>query len=127
MFDGIALIKWKPNKFPLHRVHSHLSVNGFQSTASARPRTVRRGSLDLHNTARSPSRNSHDFSRTGTPSFHFHRLSDEELEERDEFSYGFSNRRNSHAEEEDVDTKKFGTNVYGNSVGGYDLHNKYYD
>lgn len=127
MFDGIALIKWRPNMYPLHRVQSHLSVNSFQAT-TARPRTVRRGSLDLHNPIRSPSRNSHDFSRTGTPSFHVHRLSDEEIEEKDEFSYGFSNRRNSH-EEEDVDPfdKKWGNNQIVHPVGGYEAHNKYYD
>jgi hypothetical protein len=107
--------------YPLQRVQSHLSINGFAATAS-RPRSIHRGSFDLHN-QRSPSRNSHDLSRTGTPSFHTHRLSDEEIEEKDEFSYGFSNRRNSH----DDETRKFGANQFVHPVGGYDSRNKYYD
>src|SRR5271170_3871889 len=101
MFDGLALIKWRPNMYPLQRVQSHLSIqNGFSTNGPTRPRSVQRGSFDLHN-QRSPSRNSHDLSRTSTPSFHARRLSDEEVEEKDEFSYGFSNRRNSHEEEDE--------------------------
>ena len=68
MFDGLALIKWRPNKYPLQRVQSHLSMNGFAANGQ-RPRSIHRGSFDLHS-QRSPSRNSHDLSRTGTPSFH---------------------------------------------------------
>lgn len=126
MFDGLALIKWRPNMYPLQRVQSHHSINGF-STNGQRPRSIHRGSFDLHS-QRSPSRNS---SRTGTPSFHSHRLSDEEIEEieeKDEFSYGFSNRRSYHEEEDDTPFgRRFddfkGRNQFVYPVGG----NKYYD
>jgi hypothetical protein len=134
MFDGIALIKWRPNMYPLHRVTSHLSINGF-STNGNRPRSTRRGSVEYHH-PRSPSRNSHDLSRTGTPSFHTLRFSeDEEIEEKDEFSYGFSNRRNSHDEDDD-DEQQSSTrkpddyrtrNHMVNPVGGIEARNKYYD
>ena len=141
MFDGLALIKWRPNMYPLQRVQSHLSINGFgasPSVAGGRPRSIHRGSFDLHN-QRSPSRNSHDLSRTGTPSFHSRRLSDEEIEEKDEFSYGFSNRRNSREEFEEkepyggVNGKKLddfgrrGGNQFVYPVGGFESRNKYYD
>jgi hypothetical protein len=131
MFDGLALIKWRPHMYPLQRVQSHLSINGFLPNGGGRPRSVHRGSVDLH-AQRSPSRNSHDLSRTGTPSFHTHRLSDEEIEEKDEFSYGFSNRRNSH-EEDDLFEKKLdelarrGSNQFVHPVGGYEGRNQYYD
>src|SRR5277367_475171 len=107
MFDGLALIKWRPNMYPLQRVQSHLSIqNGFSTNGAGRPRSIHRNSFDLHN-QRSPSRNSHDLSRTGTPAYHHTRLSDDEIEEeKDEFSYGFSNRRNSHEEGDDEQTKK---------------------
>jgi hypothetical protein len=125
MFDGIALIKWRPNMYPLHRVASHLSVNG----TAPRPRSTHRGSFDLHNPVRSPSRDSHDASRTGTPFNNSHRLSDEEIEEKDEFSYGFSNRRNSRDEDRDDDplTKKAGYNQFAHPVVGYETRNQYYD
>src|SRR5271170_3930919 len=134
MFDGLALIKWRPNMYPLQRVQSHLSIqNGFSTNGAGRPRSIHRGSFDLHN-QRSPSRNSHDLSRTGTPSFHARRLSDEEVEEKDEFSYGFSNRRNSHEEQDDefdsVRRDEFprrSGNQFVHPVGGYDSRNKYYD
>lgn len=139
MFDGIALIKWRPNMYPLQRVQSHLSINSFAANGT-RPRSVHRGSFDLHS-QRSPSRNSHDLSRTGTPSFHSHRLSDEEIEEKDEFSYGFSNRRNSHEEEynDSPPTSSYqhgkkldhdfnrGRNQFVHPVGGYENRNRYYD
>jgi hypothetical protein len=134
MFDGLALIKWRPNMYPLTRVQSHLSIhNGFATNGGGRPRSIHRGSFDLHN-QRSPSRNSHDLSRTGTPSFHARRLSDE-VEEKDEFSYGFSNRRNSHEEQDDesgparrVDEFPRRTgNQFVHPVGGYEARNKYYD
>jgi len=130
MFDGLALIKWRPGMYPLQRTQSHLSIhNGFATTAN-RPRSIHRGSFDVHN-QRSPSRNSHDASRTGTPSFHTRRLSDEEIEEKDEFSYGFSNRRNSH--DDDVEEKKVedfrshSRNQFVHPVGGFESRNKYYD
>ena len=126
MFDGVALIKWRPNMYPLQRVQSHLSINGF-STNSGRPRSIHRSSFELHS-QRSPSRNSYDLSRTSTPSFHAHRLSDEEVEEKDEFSYGFSNRRNSYDDEDASFGRKSddfrGRNQLVHPVGGY---NKYYD
>lgn len=132
MFDGLALIKWRPNMYPLQRVQSHLSINGFAANGS-RPRSIHRSSFDLHN-QRSPSRNSHDLSRTGTPSFHARRLSDEDIEEKDEFSYGFSNRRNSREEFEEKEgySKKlddFGRsrNQFVHPVGGFESRNKYYD
>ena len=122
--------------YPLQRVQSHLSINGFSATSVARPRSIHRSSFDLHN-QRSPSRNSHDLSRTGTPSFHQRRLSDEEIEEKDEFSYGFSNRRNSREEFEEKEVfgaqKKlddFGRmrgNQFVHPVGGFESRNKYYD
>lgn len=133
MFDGLALIKWRPNMYPLQRVQSHLSINGGYAAGSTRPRSIHRSSFDLHN-QRSPSRNSHDLSRTGTPSFHARRLSDEEIEEKDEFSYGFSNRRNSREEFEEKEGygKKlddFGRsrNQFVHPVGGFESRNKYYD
>ena len=134
MFDGLALIKWRPNMYPLQRVQSHLSINGFVSTNGTRPRSIHRGSFDLHN-QRSPSRNSHDLSRTGTPSFHARRLSEDEIEEKDEFSYGFSNRRNSRDEDEEETPSVFGKkldhhvhrNQFVNPVGGFESRNKYYD
>lgn len=121
--------------YPLQRVQSHLSIhNGFSTNGPTRPRSVQRGSFDLHN-QRSPSRNSHDLSRTSTPSFHARRLSDEEVEEKDEFSYGFSNRRNSHEEEDDEfgfarkvdDFPRRTGNQFVHPVGGYESRNKYYD
>ena len=131
MFDGIALIKWCPNMYPLQRVQSHLSINGFANNSTTRPRSIHRGSFDLHS-QRSPSRNSHDLSRTSTPAFHSHRLSDEEVEEKDEFSYGFSNRRNSldddHFEKRIEDMSKRGVSQYVYPVGGYEGRNsQYYD
>lgn len=133
MFDGLALIKWRPNMYPLQRVQSHLSLNSFAANGN-RPKSVHRSSFEVHN-QRSPSRNSHDLSRTGTPSFLQRRLSNEEVEEKDEFSYGFSNRRNSHEEEEYSPPigKKFddfrgrGVNQFVHPVGGYESRNKYYD
>jgi hypothetical protein len=131
MFDGLALIKWRPGMYPLQRTQSHLSIhNGFGANA-ARPRSIHRGSFDLHN-QRSPSRNSHDLSRTGTPSFHSRRLSDEEIEEKDEFSYGFSNRRKDDEEEEEHSSKKLDDhfrprNQFVHPVGGFESRNKYYD
>ena len=124
MFDGLALIKWRPNKYPLQRVQSHHSMNGFAANGQ-RPRSIHRGSFDLHS-QRSTSRNS---SRTGTPSFHSHRLSDEEIEEKDEFSYGFSNRRSAHEEDDDAPFgRRFeGRSQYVHPVGGYENWNKYYD
>jgi hypothetical protein len=112
--------------YPLQRVQSHLSINGFNNTHTngSRPRSIHRGSFDLHN-QRSPSRNSHDLSRTGTPSFHARRLSDEEIEEKDEFSYGFS-KRNSHDDDKLEEGFK-PRNQFMQSVGGYDNRNKYYD
>ena len=130
MFDGLALIKWRPNKYPLQRVQSHVSMNGYAANGQ-RPRSIHRGSFELHS-QRSPSRSSHDHSRTGTPSFHSHRFSDEEIEEKDEFSYGFSNRRSYHEEEDDtsfgkrVDDFK-GRNLSVHPVGGYDSRSQYYD
>ena len=139
MFDGLALIKWRPNMYPLQRVQSHLSINGFPTNGTVRPRSIHRSSFDLHN-QRSPSRNSHDLSRTGTPNFHARRLSDEEIEEKDEFSYGFSNRRNSREEFEEkeggygANGKKLedfgrssGRNQFVHPVGGFESRNKYYD
>jgi hypothetical protein len=142
MFDGLALIKWRPNKYPLQRVSSHLSINNYTAVNGSRPRSIHRSSFDLHN-QRSPSRNSHDLSRTGTPSYmsQHHRIpSDEELEEKDEFSYGFSNRRKSHEEEEGHSpTSAFGKkledfnrgrnnhNQFVHPVGSYESRNKYYD
>ena len=120
--------------YHLQRVQSQLSIqNGF-TNGPTRPRSVQRGSFDLHN-QRSPSRNSHDLSRTSTPSFHARRLSDEEVEEKDEFSYGFSNRRNSHEEEDDEfgfarkvdDFPRRTGNQFVHPVGGYEARNKYYD
>ena len=130
MFDGLALIKWRCNMYPLQRVQSHLSINGFASNGQ-RPRSIHRGSFDLHS-QRSPSRSSHDLSRTGTPSAYTHRLSDEEVEEKDEFSYGFSNRRSSHEDEDDTPFgRRFddfkGRNQFVHPVGGYESRNKYYD
>jgi hypothetical protein len=131
MFDGLALIKWRPGMYPLTRSQSHLSIhNGFATTAN-RPRSIHRNSFDIHN-QRSPSRNSHDLSRTSTPSFNPHRLSEDEIEEKDEFSYGFSNRRNSHDDTEDpYPTKKLdefrGRNQFVNPVGGFESRNQYYD
>ena len=133
MFDGVALIKWRPNMYPLQRVQSPLSINTFAANGN-RPRSIHRSSFELHS-QRSPSRSSHDLSRTGTPSFYSHRLSDdEEVEEKDEFSYGFSNRRNSHEEEEYSPVgvgKKFddfrGRNQLVPPVGGYESRNRYYD
>jgi len=134
MFDGLALIKWRPNMYPLQRVHSHLSINGFV-TNGTRPRSIHRGSFDPHS-QRSPSRNSYELSRTGTPSFHTRRLSqDYEIEEKDEFSYGFSNRRNSCDEDEDEEPSMFGKkldhhphrNQFIHTVSGFESHNKYYD
>jgi hypothetical protein len=136
MFDGLALIKWRPNMYPLQRVLSHLSINNFSANGAPRPRSVHRGSFDLHS-QRSPSRNSHELSRTGTPSFHARRLSDEEVEEKDEFSYGFSNRRNSKEEQDeefgvgkkpgdDFPVRRQG-NQFVHPVGGYESRNKYYD
>jgi O-methyltransferase len=127
MFDGLALIKWRPNMYPLQRVQSHLSIHNITNGVS-RPRSIHRGSFDLHNPVRSPSRNSHDFSRTSTPSFPVHRLSDEEIEEKDEFSYGFSNRRGSDEGRENVNQDWFkGNNPFVHPVGGYESRNKYYD
>lgn len=131
MFDGLALIKWRPNKYPLNRVHSHLSINSL-NTNSGRPRSMRRGSADLHSQHSPSIRNSHDFSRTGSPPFHNHRLSDEEIEEKDEFSYGFSNRRNSHQEdmfEKDFDDARGSrhSNQFTHTVSGFETHNQYYD
>jgi hypothetical protein len=135
MFDGLALIKWRPNMYPLQRVQSHLSIqNGFAANGASRPRSVHRGSFDLHN-QRSPSRSSHDLSRTGTPSYHARRLSDEEVEEKDEFSYGFSNRRNSHEDNDDDlsslrkpdEFPRRQGNQFVHPVGGYESRNKYYD
>jgi hypothetical protein len=125
MFDGLALIKWRPNMYPLQRVQSHLSINGFANTNGNRPRSIHRGSFDLHN-QRSPSRNSHDLSRTGTPSFHARRLSDEEIEEKDEFSYGFS-KRTSHDEDDRLQEGFKPRNQFVHPVGGFESRNKYYD
>lgn len=128
MFDGLALIKWRPNMYPLQRVQSHLSIHNIANGVGSRPRSIHRGSFDLHNPVRSPSRNSHDFSRTSTPSFPVHRLSDEEIEEKDEFSYGFSNRRGSDEGRENVNQDWFkGHNQFVHPVGGFDSRNKYYD
>jgi hypothetical protein len=73
-------------------------------------------------------------SRTGTPSFHARRLSDEEIEEKDEFSYGFSNRRNSREEFEEKEGHGKKLDDFGRSrnqfvypVGGFESRNKYYD
>lgn len=113
--------------YPLQRVQSHLSINGF-ANSSARPRPVQRGSFDLGlHSQRSPSRNSHDASRTGTPAFLAHRLSDEEIEEKDEFSYGFSNRRNSHELEDGVYFHGRERNQSVHVVGGFEARNQYYD
>ena len=131
MFNGLALIKWRPNMYPLQRVQSHLSVNSF-ATNGTRPKSVHRGSFDLHS-QRSPSRNSHDLSRTTSPSFYTHRLSDEEVEEKDEFSYGFSNRRSAHEEDDDMpfgrkaDDSFRARNQFVHPVGDYESRNKYYD
>jgi len=137
MFDGLALIKWRPNMYPLQRVQSHLSIeNGFAANGPPRPRSVHRGSFDLHN-PRSPSRSSHDLSRTSTPTFQ-RRLSHEEVEEveeKDEFSYGFSNRRNSHEEQDDEfssvrkldEFPRRSGNQFVHPVGGYEARNRYYD
>jgi len=117
--------------YPLQRVQSHLSINSFAANGN-RPRSGRRSSFELHS-QRSPSRSSHDRSRTGSPSFYTHRLSDEEVEEKDEFSYGFSNRRSSHEEEYSPvgPGKKFddfrGRNQLIHPVGGFDNRNQYYD
>ena len=118
---------------PLQRVQSHLSINGF-SSGTNRPRTVRRGSVEVVS-QRSPSRNSHDLSRTGTPSFHVHRLSDEEVEEKDEFSYGFSNRRSAHEEDDYAvegsgrkpDDFRRGSQQFVHTISGFESLNKYYD
>jgi len=144
MFDGLALIKWKPHKYPLQRVSSHLSINNYSVANGSRPRSIHRTSFELHS-QRSPSRNSHDLSRTGTPSFiasqQHHRLSDEEIDEKDEFSYGFSNRRNSHDEDEETGRSPTGafakkledfnkgraSHQLVHPVGSYDARNQYYD
>jgi hypothetical protein len=132
MFDGLALIKWRPNMYPLQRVQSHLSINGFAANGT-RPRSIHRGSFDLHN-QRSPSRNSHDLSRTGTPSFaNARRLSEDELEEKDEFSYGFSHRRNSRDEDDPAMLGKkleyhpTHRNQFVHPIGTFENRNKYYD
>jgi len=132
MFDGLALIKWRPNMYPLQRVQSHLSINGF-ATNGNRPRSIHRGSFDLHN-QRSPSRNSHDLSRTGTPAHYARRLSeDDEVEEKDEFSYGFRNRRSDDDEEEPsmfgkkLEHHNLHRNQFVNPIGTFENRNKYYD
>jgi hypothetical protein len=118
MFDGISLIKWRSTMYPLQRVQSHLSLANGNGNAP-RPRSIHRTSFENH---RSSSRNSHELSRTSSPAYK--RLEEDEAEEKDEFSYGFSNRRNSRDDEEEEPVKK---SQFTHSVGTFESRNRYYD